>query len=261
MSAPTKETMPARESTGLLGVIRSLDWRAVLVVLGAVAVVTEQPIWLRAPLSVAALVGAISFCASRRRRSEPIDTVLRAVGGVAIVFVLLGLVLNFLPTGLTSPGWGLGVGVTELATMLGFASRDRVIAARRAPGPSRRRVIGFVGWGIAVGGVLTAALLLSLASYDRTHIPPVALGADTTGSTTVVTVASGRDAGPLVLRLVTDDGERTVLARDVRVGPGEAAATVRVPASTSGRIELLREDGSRVLRTLILDGSTAGGNG
>lgn len=255
-------TAPATRTPGQ--VLRSLDWRAVLVVVATVGVVLEAPVWLRGPLTAAAAIGAITFCLPRRRRREPLDTALAVFGGIAVVLVVLGLLLNLLPTGLTAMAWGIAIGVIELAAMILFAFREPVAAARRPreDGASvpRRAVVASI-WGVLVLGVLTVALVLSIGSYDRTHIPPVALGAQTSGGTTVVSIDSGRDADGLELRLVDADGRSTVLASDIAVGPGRAAEKVRVPASTVGRLELVRDGSTRPLRTLILDGSGTTGNG
>ena len=230
-------------------------WRAALVVVAAVAVALQTPAWARLPLSAAALLGVATFVLRRSGRRGMLHVVLVVAGGGLVALVLLGLLLNVLPTGITAPGWALVVGLLELA-VLAFLTLFRAPVERSAV--ARRRVpIAGVAWGAAAAAVLAGAVLYSTASFDATHVQPLAVAAEQHGRTVTVTVSAGDRQGPFRLDLVTAAG-RTVIARDISVGAdGRYSKRIALPA-TRAVLQLVPAGGGAAVRSLILDTSSEG---
>jgi hypothetical protein len=163
-------------------------------------------------------------------------------------------VLDVLPTGISAASWGIGIGLAELAALV-------ALAFWRAPKPvtrsrPRHAPVGAIVWGVLVAAVLAGALVWSIDSFGSTHVAPLAVAAVPSDGSVVVTISSGRDSGPYVLRLVTGTGQ-TVLADEIRVGPDNPTTiTVAVPENTRETVEVTREGSETSLRELIID-STA----
>ena len=233
-------------------VLTGAGWRAALVVAAALAVALEAPAWARLPLSVAAALGVASFFLRRYGRRGLLDVVLVVAGGGLVALVLLGLLLNVLPTGITAPGWALVVGLLELG-VLAFLALFRSPVERTA-GTRRRIPVAGLAWGAAAAAVLAGAVIYSTASFDATHVQPLAIAAEEHGSTADVTVSAGDRQGPFRLELVTADG-RTVLAQDLRVGEdGRWTKRVALPP-TRAVLQLVPASGGSAVRSLILDPS------
>lgn len=258
MSAPRTATRSGRQ------VLVDAGWRAALVVAGAVAVALEAPVWLRLPLSAVALAATAGLVLRSPRRGGVLHVVLLVAGGGLVALALLGLVLNLLPVGLGPIGWALGVGALELALLAAVVRRHPTARSAGARGAVRHRrlpVVGIVrgiGWGAAVAAVLVGAVVYSTASFEATHVEPLAITAEPDGDTMTLTVTAGSGQGPFDLDLVTAAGRSTVAAA-VRVGPGDDYTTrIAVPDSRAV-VQLVPTGSATPLRQLILDdASTAG---
>ena len=233
-------------------VLTGVGWRAALVVVAAVAVAIEVPAWVRLPLSAAAVLAVATFFLRRSGRRGVLDVVLVVAGGGLVVLALLGLLLNVLPTGITTPGWALVVGLFELA-VLAFLAVFRA-PMERAARPRRRPPVARLAWGAAAAAVLAGAGVYSTASYDATHVQPLAIAAEPHGSSITVTVGAGAAQGPFALDLVTADG-RTVVAKNIRVGPGKQYTTRLPMPATRAVLQLVPAAGGSPIRSLILDDS------
>jgi hypothetical protein len=235
------------------GIVRGLAWRAALVDLAAIAVVLGLPAWARTPLSLAAAAVVVVFFLRRSRRRGLVDGILTAVGVAVVVLMLIGVGLNLLPGGITGTGWGVAVGLVELAFLLALAYWRPPVAVTRSLA-FRRPPVGAIVWTVLIAGVLTTALVWSISSFSSTHVAPLALGAVTSKQSAVVTVSSGSDAGPYELRSVSDSGVSTTLFEDITVGPGKAASfTIVTPSNTRATLELVKAGGSSPVRQLIID--------
>lgn len=250
----TAETTTPSPTPGA-GMVRGLIWRAAVVDLAAVAVVLELPLWVRAPLSVAAMVVVVMYFLRRSRRRGLVDGLLAAVGVGVVLLMLLGIVLNLLPSGIDGTGWGVGVGILELALLLALASWRPPVDAR--PLRVRRPPIAALVWTALIAAVLTTSLVWSVSSYSSTHVAPLALGMVTSADSSIVTVTSGRDLGPYDLRSVSTTGTVTVLFRDIQVGPDDPASfKIVTPANTRATLQLVKAGGSTSVRELIVDTGT-----
>ena len=235
-------------------------WRAALVVVAAVAVALEAPAWARLPLSAAAMLAVASFVLRRFGRRGRLDVVLVLAGGGLVALALLGLLLNVLPTGIGPLGWGLAVGVLELAVLAFLAVFPAPIPFRCEGDSAPRRRISFTTnpVGIVTGAaavlVLVGAVGYSTVSYTATHVSPLAIASEAHGSSITVTVSAGGAQGPYELDLVTATG-RTVVATGIRVDSGDPY-TKTVPApSTRAVLQLVTAGSSTPVRQLILDGT------
>ena len=235
-------------------ILRGLAWRTGLVVVAAAAVLIELPAWARAPLSIAAALVTVLFFLGRCRTRGRVDGALTVLGVVIAVLALLGLLLNVLPLGISTASWGIGVGVIEVVALI-------ALAYWRPPKPMTPRwthgvPIAAIVWTLLVTGVLAGALLWSIASFNGTHVAPLAVAAVPSGGSVVVTVSSGREEGPYDLQLVTTTG-RTVLAKDIRVGPeNPSSITINIVENSRETLQLVRAGSQKSLRELILDTTT-----
>ncbi len=233
---------------------RGLAWRAAIIVIAAVSVALELPALVRAPLSILAVVVTALFVFPRIARRGPLDRLLMIVGATIVLLLLLGPVLNVLPTGLDVRGWGIGVGVIELAVIVGFAFVRPPVTA----GSSRVRRIPIEGiaWGVIIAVVLLNALVISVNSFTTTHQAPLALAGVRSGDSVTVTVSSGNAAGIYDLVRVTSTGH-SVLASGIEVAAGSSRSiTIKVDANTRETIELVKPGTLTSLRELTIDTRT-----
>lgn len=243
---------------------RDLAWRAALVVMAAVGVLLDVPSWAQVLLSVAAAVATLLFFLGRSRTRGPLDATLTALAIVVVAIMLLGVLLNVLPSGISTSGWAIGVGVIELVTLIALA----LLRAPKSTLRLRRRVpVSAIAWTLAVVAVLAGALSWSIASFSDTHVSPLVMDATTSSRPTasqpivsrrsvVVTVSSGRDVGPYLLQVV-EGSTRTTIARGIRIGPdAPGAITVTVPANTRETLQLVRPGSTTPVRELIIDTTT-----
>lgn len=243
---------------GAGGWAADLGWRMLLVVFAAVLTAGGAPAPVTTVFAAAAAVAVVERLVRYRRRGM-LDAALVGAGALVVVPGLLGLLLNYLPGGITATGWAVAlvlVGIGSL-TLAGLA-RGPV-----PPSPFRpllsRRSIPTAAWSLAAVAVLVLALTLSVRSFDRTHIAPVDLGATAVqnGSATV-TVSSGSRQGPFELDLVTTSG-RVAVARDITVSPGTSVAVVvAVPTGSRVLVQLVTPGTTTPLRQLTFDTTSTG---
>ncbi|GAA2749552.1 hypothetical protein GCM10009869_05760 [Amnibacterium kyonggiense] len=224
-------------------------WRAALVLIAAAVVALEAPAWARLPLSAAAAVGVGTFFLRRVGRRGLLEGVLVLAGGGLVALVVLGLLLNLLPTGLDPVSWAVAVGVLELVVLA-------LLAVVRAPAERstvrRRLPIAGIAWGTAAGLVLVGAIVYSTASFDGTHVRPLAVAAQPSGEGVTLSIMSGAAVGPLDVELVTADG-RTAIARGVRLHAGETWTERISDPGSRAVVQVVREGSTAPLRQLILD--------
>jgi len=227
------------------------------VVLAALAVALELPAWARVPMSAVAALATGIFFLRRYRRRGFLDALLTAVGGAVVLLALLGLVLNYLPGGLSVVNWGIGVGLLEVVLLVVLAVTLPPLPVRAAV--RRRLPLASLGWAAGIAVVLIGALGWSVASFDATHVEPLAISAEPSGDSFVVTVTSGRNEGPYELDLVTSTG-RSKIADAVSVGPDtDYAISLTLPADTRGQVQLVKPGSTSSVRELILDTTNATG--
>lgn len=234
-------------------IVRDLAWRVCLVILATVGVLLDVPLWARAPLSIAAAAVTVLFFLSRYRTRGPVDGALIGFGIVVVVLALLGAVLAVLPRGIGTASWGIGAGAVELIALL-------ALTFWRAPQPTFRRwpraSLPTLAWALGIIAVLGGALAWSITSFSATHVAPLSMSAVSSGQSVVVTLSSGREDGPYLLQIVSGS-ERTTVARDIRIGPGNPGSiTVTVPPVSREKLQLVRVGSDSAVRELIVDTTT-----
>ena len=238
-----------------------LGWRMALVVVAAVLGAAAAPPALTTVVAAAAAIAVLDRVVRYRRRGM-LDAALVGSGTLVVVPGLLGLLLNYLPGGITATSWSVA-GV--------LVSIGALIFAGLAPGPVppspfrpllSRRSLPTAAWSLAAVAVLVLALTLSARSFDRTHLAPVDISATAVqnGSATV-TIAAGSSQGPFELDLVTSSG-RVVAARNITVTPNTSVAVVvAVPSGSRVQVQLVTPGTTTPLRQLTFDSTGTTGTG
>lgn len=250
----------ARRSSSGQGADWAADtgWRMALVVVAAVLATLSAPAALTTAVAAAAAVAVVDRVVRYRRRGM-LDAALVGVGGLVVVPGLLGLLLNYVPGGITVTSWSVAlvlVGIGSL-TVAGLT------AGPVPPSPFRpllsRRSLPTAAWGLAAVAVLVLALTVSVRSFDRTHIAPVDLAATAVqNGFSTVTVSSGSSQGPFEIDLVTTGG-RVAVVRDISVTPNASVAVVvAVPADSRVLVQLVKPGTVEPLRQVTFDSRTSG---
>ena len=248
----TEQATPGASWAGDLG------WRMALVVVAAVLAALGAPAAVTTLFVGAAAIAVVDRVVRYRRRGM-LDAALVGFGALVVVPGLLGLLLNYLPGGITRTSWAVAL------VLIGIGSLTLAGLARGAvpPSPFRpllsRRSLPTAAWSLGAVAVLALALVLSVRSFDRTHIAPVDLSATAVqGGFATVTVSSGAGAGPYELDLVTTSG-RVAVARNITVTPKDSVAVVvAVPARSRMLVELVTPGSAVPLRQLTFDSTITG---
>lgn len=259
MSRVEPESAPVSTPAGTVGRAQDrvlLAVRAVLVVVAAVLAFVGVPVVLGTVVTAVAVAAVAERCARLRRRGL-VDAMLVGVGGVLVVAVLLGVVLNYVPGRLDRHTWAIGAAVVGLAALAVCATRpwtpSPLLALRRRPSVITATTV------LAAVFVLGAAVVLSVRSFDGTTVDPLQLaapGAVRDGQAQVV-LSSQEAVGPVDLVVVNGD-VTTVLAAGVTVpAGGTLSEVVSVPDGDRVLVQLRQPGQSTALRSLILDGAGA----
>ncbi|KQC36971.1 hypothetical protein UK82_18480 [Frankia sp. ACN1ag] len=258
--------------------------RLALLVAAVTAVLVPAPTALTAPLAAVAVVATVEPIV-RTRRVGHLDALVVGTGSVLISLMALGLLLNYLPGGITERSWGIAAGLAGLAALLGSELHHRFGAARtgaaartrtaagtgaaagwravresvRAGGRALtpRRLLG-ASWFVAAALVVTVALTMSVRATQRAEQPPLSLAVAAPASgqaaapgTAVIAVSATRPAGPY--RLFVDAGQGSVLLRpSLAVTSGQTYVTVPAPDGRRVVVTLTGLADDHVLRSLVL---------
>lgn len=235
-----------------------LGWRMALVVVAAVLAAVSAPAAVITVVAAAAAIAVLDRVVRYRRRGM-LDAALVGFGALVVVPGLLGLLLNYLPGGITTTSWAVALVVVGIGSLtLAGLARGPV-----PPSPFRpllsRRSIPTAAWSLGAVAVLVLALTLSVRSFDRTHIAPVDIaGTAVQNGSATVTVSAGSTQGPFELDLVTTSG-RVAVARDITVSPDTSVAVVvAVPKGSRVLVQLVTPGSTTPLRQLTFDSNTAG---
>lgn len=238
--------------------VADLGWRMALVVIAAVLASLGAPAALTTVVAAAAAAGVVDRVVRYRRRGM-LDAALVGVGALLVVPGLLGLLLNYLPGGITATSWSVALALVGIGSLTVAALPSGPVP----PSPFRplvsRRSIPTAAWSLAAVAVLVLALTLSVRSFDRTHIAPVDLAATAVqNGLSTVTVSSDSNQGPFEIDLVTTSG-RVAVAKNITVTPGTSVAVVvAVPADSRVLVQLVQPGTTTPLRQLTFDSRTAG---
>ena len=252
-SRTSRTADPSARRGILAGWALDLGWRIALVVIAMALAARSAPTPLVAALTMVAGI-VVAERIVRHRRRGMLDAALVGFGGLVIVAGLLGLVLNYLPGGITVVNWSLGAALLSIAALTATGLREDT----RPTSPFRplfgRAAVPTALWAVASVGVLTAALLLSIGSFDRTHVAPPDISSSTgQDGNTLIIVSAGSTEGPLELDLVTASG-RTILASGISVSSSTSAVVnVELPSGSRALVQLVEPGSLQPLRELIFD--------
>ena len=229
-----------------------------VVVVAEFTAALQAPSWVTAPLTLLAAAVVVEALA-RTRGLGWADVMLVGSAGLIVVLIMLGLVLNLLPTGLTTGRWAIGAGLVAIATLLWSrrlalrgSEADREGAVSVLPRPARAQVLRTAPWLVLAGGLVVVALAISTHATDVANRPPLALSVlDRTQAAVSVQVTGGTAAGRYELALVSDGTTRPLTSFDLAAGQARAYRFA-VPAQGPTTIELRRRGADRVLRSLIV---------
>ncbi|WP_128423255.1 MULTISPECIES: hypothetical protein [Frankia] len=249
-----------------------------LLVAAVTAVLVPAPTALTAPLAAVAVVATVEPIV-RTRRVGHLDALVVGTGSVLISLMALGLLLNYLPGGITERSWGIAAGLAGLAALLGSELHHRFGAARtgaaartaaktrtatgtgaaaaaaagwravresvRAGGRALtpRRLLG-ASWFVAAALVVTVALTMSVRATQRAEQPPLSLA--------VAAPASGQAAAPGTA-VIAVSATRPAGPYRLFVDAGQGSVLLRPSlAVTSGQtyVTVPAPDGRRVVVTL-----------
>jgi hypothetical protein len=234
---------------------RGLLARAAFAVAAAAAPLAAAPAAIAAPLAIVA-AAAVAERVARHRRRGPADLVLVALAGAFGVTILLGFVLNALPSGLTTTSWAVGVFAVELGGLACCVrpSKPPSLVALLRTG-RRPSVAGLVCAGL---GTLVLAATISVSAAVALDSAPAPLEISTVssaGGTAQIRIDAGATTGRYVLDVVTGRTRQTVIARLDLAAGASTTATVPIPPGARSTVELRAFGAAVALRHLILDRS------
>ncbi|MTD13753.1 hypothetical protein GIS00_07325 [Nakamurella sp. YIM 132087] len=247
-------TLPPQAGRPVRPSRNALVLRAVLVVLAAALSAVGATAWVTAPLGLAALAVTAEWAARLRRRG-PLDTVLVATAGAVSALALIGLVLNYLPGGLTRLSWSIAIGIVCLVVLALVARRPLPPAS-----PLRRVVVSVPRatwlWAGLTAVLVLGAVLLSVRSVQTVNVPPTEFSATSVAdgrATLLINAGTPQDGLSVV---VTTDGRAVTAATGLSAGPDQSTElTVDVAPGARSVVTLVRADGT-VDRTLVIDTRT-----
>lgn len=236
---------------------RDLAARAAVVV--AAGVVGAVGVWWPVSTLLAALaVMAVAERVVRLRRRGRLDAVLVGVGGLVVTLILLGLLLDAVPGGLTRVSWSVALGLVGLGAL---------VACRRRPGASPfahrgRLPRGNAVWSAVALGLTVLAVAISVTSANDGESPPLQLSVrDVSATHAEIVVRGGSSAG--VYQLAAGSGAATRIVRGpFHLGAGQSIVTpVTLDPGSRLRVSLdttaLGTTTRTVVRSVILDNTGA----
>jgi hypothetical protein len=227
--------------------------RAAVVLAALLATAAGAPTWVSAPLGLASLANGGQLIASLVPGDDAVERWLAAAGGIAVILILLGIALNYLPGAITPSSYAAGWSAVSAGLLLLVARRKRTVASSTRP----------LSLPIAISMAMLAAA--TIAAYeiglagvqDQNRHPLLALSSLSFGGNAAEILVSSSNAGGAYELVVAPDGrERSALAQALALrAHGVDSATVRVelPAAQCYWELALRARGGRTAeRQLVL---------
>lgn len=230
-----------------------LLWRAAVALAAGVAALVSVPQPVVGTLVLAALAVTAERLVRRRGRGG-LDSLLVALGGTVVTFVLVGLVLGATPVGLSAHTWSVTMAAVALVGLAVAALSAR--PSRPDGGEPRRRlveVLRILPWAAASVAVIAIAVTTSVNAVAPTEAAPLQMSFGTAQGTNVqVVVTSTTVTGPLELRSSLDGTEVSYPLFSLDAN-GTHNTTVALPATGRFVVTLSYPDQSQPLRSLTLD--------
>ena len=230
--------------------------RAALVIEAALASILDAPTAVRTVLTVAAGLG-VTASAVRARRRGRIDATVIGLAGALAVFVLLGLVLNLFPAGLTRVSWSIGAGVIGLAAVA-WGSRTTPATGVLIP-VSGSTLLRQGPWYVAAAAVSAISVIIAVHATDIADQAPVQLSLTSSSAASVaVRVTGSEDRTDGMYQLVVRRGS-TEVVRSVpfRITAGHDVNYRFTPRADRVTVDL-RKVGGSTSRSLVVDLGSGG---
>lgn len=175
--------------------------RAVVIAVALAATVAAPPL-VSAPLALLSLVNGGQLLAYLVPGDDPVERYLMATGGVVVLLILLGLLLNYVPGGLTPSSYGVGWALVSWALLVTVSPRRGLadMGLRRASMPM------VVSLGILGTATAVAFQIGSAGVHKQDHQPVLALSSPAYGGTEAQIVVGSVNAGGVYELLVLPDG-------------------------------------------------------
>lgn len=230
-----------------------LLWRSLVPLAAAGALLAGVPHAVAGSLALLGLTLAAERLAALRR-SGVADRLLVVTGGLLVVLVLTGPVLDAIGVGLSPVTWTVAAIVLAVAGLvLAFVVPPRTTPAPATASGGTRATLRALPWVAAAVLVTVVAVRLSAASLSAADAPPLQMSLDEVSENSVQVVVSSSDpVGPLELRTTAGDNEVSYPLFDL-AEDGTSTTTLSVPSSGRYVITLNYPDQTEPLRTLVLD--------
>jgi hypothetical protein len=233
--------------------------RAVVIAVALFATTSGAPTVVSAPLALLSLVNGGQLLGYLVPGEDPVERCLMAAGGVAVLLILLGLVLNDVPGGLTRSSYGVGWAVVSWALLAVVAPRQGLGGA----GLRRASIPIVLSLGLLGAATAVAFQIGSAGVHKRDQQPVLALSSPAYGGTEAEILVGSVNAGGAYEVLVLPDGRLAgAYSRLVELGAKGAHSThvsVQLPVARSYWKVVLRPRGSQgtAERELILWAGTS----
>jgi len=230
-----------------------LIWRSAVPLAAAVAHLAGAPGAVDGVLALLGLTLAAERLAALRCAGVA-DRLLVVTGGLLVVLVLTGPVLDAVGVGLSPATWTVAaIVLAVVGLVLAFVVPPRTTSAPGTGSGGARTTLRALPWAAAAVLVTVVAVRMSAASLSATDAPPLQMSLGEVSENSVQVVVSSSDpVGPLELRTTAGDNEVSYPLFDL-AEDGTSTTTLAVPSSGRYVITLNYPDQTEPLRTLVLD--------
>jgi len=232
---------------------QELALRLVLIVSPFGAVASGLPAWITAPLSFLSIAATAELAVRPYARSA-VDRTLLGCGTVVTTLILIGIILNLTPWGLTLATWNVAWLIVSIGVLIW---RRKLATHVDLPATGLR---ASAVWVIVAVLIIVAAGMLALAGVRHTARQPLlAFALVSKGSNSVVVeIEATSTTGRYYITATSNAvGAHRYLSALFTVRAGENGESVRqhVPINTAGiwTINLESADSSSVVRWLRVD--------
>lgn len=232
--------------------------RATLNVCIAAAIVWGLSAWLAGPLFLIGVALTAELALRPQVRSGP-EKILLICGSAITAFILIGLVLNLTPSGLTRTTWAVAWVVVSGAVLIWRRTSSTSISIDRIRSQVNRHwVIGLYGLGALV--IFVVAGIVAMAGVRHSNQKPLlefSLVSESSSSVVVQIHAISTNASYQIAADSGSFGARRYSSPPIAVNAGAQGQTLNesVPVNVAGRwsISLSGVSGSTDSRELIVD--------
>jgi hypothetical protein len=209
--------------------------------------------WISGIIGLASIAATVEL-AVRPYGSKVFDRLLLAAGGLVAALVILGLLLNLIPWGLTRGTWNLAWAMLSILVL--FWRRDVRTAVRFRRIPVNALSLSIVAAAVIIAG--SAALVASgVHKWEGQSKLSFSLAAVSSTSVATEIDATSVDSSYSIVAFLQNHKQTLYTSKPFEVTADRNGATVRerVPIATKGRwvIDLEPAGGGKAFRELIVD--------